>query len=282
VPTVARLVPPGIRTLASGEYRRPGDLDGGGVLVVGASATGVQLADEIHASGRPVTLAVGEHVRAPRVYRGRDVQWWMDAVGLHDQRYDEVDDVTRVRKLPSMQLVGTPERVTVDINTLRERGVGIVGRLAGITDGTAQFSGSLRNVCALADLKLNRLLDTFDAWAVDAAIDTELEPPHRLSETVVEVSPPLALDLGRADIRTVIWATGYRPDYSWLDLPVLDRKGQLRHDGGVVEAPGMYVMGLPFLRRRKSSLIDGAGDDARDLSEHLASFLDGRAPAVTC
>ena len=146
-------------------YRNPGQLAEGGVLVVGASATGIQLAEEIHRSGRPVTLSLGEHVRAPRTYRGRDIQWWMDAAGVLDERYDEVDDIARARKVPSLQLVGTPERKTLDLNALRAIGVKLRGKLAGIADGKAQFSGSLRNACALADLKMNRLLDTIDAWA---------------------------------------------------------------------------------------------------------------------
>ena len=134
-------------------------------------------------------------------------------------------------------------------------------------------------MCALADLKMNRLLDTIDEWATANGLDGEVDPPHRLPPTEVEASPPLGLDLARGGIRTIIWATGFRPDYSWLDVPVLDRKGQIRHDGGVVAAPGMYLMGMPFLRRRKSALIDGAGDDARDLSAHLAAYLHGRLPA---
>jgi putative flavoprotein involved in K+ transport len=153
-------------------------------------------------------------------------------------------------------------------------GVKLVGKLAGVNDGKAQFSGSLRNHCALADLKLGRLLDTIDQWASAEGLDDEFEAPHRFEPTRVDPSPPLGLDLKRDGIRTIIWATGFRPDYSWLDVPVLDRKGQLRHDGGVVEAPGLYVMGLPFLRRRRSSFIDGAASDARDLSEHLAGHLD--------
>jgi putative flavoprotein involved in K+ transport len=153
-------------------------------------------------------------------------------------------------------------------------GVKLVGRLAGISDGKAQFSGSLRNQCAMADLKLGRLLDTFDQWATAAGRDDEFEPPERFPPTEVEASPPLGLDLERGEIRTIVWATGLGPDYSWLHVPVLDRKGQLRHDGGVVEAPGMYVIGLPFLRRRKSSFIVGATDDARDLTACLAGYLD--------
>ena len=273
VSRVAEAVPAAIRTLTPMAYRNPDQLADCGVLVVGASATGVQLADEIHRSGRPVTLAVGEHTRAPRTYRGRDIQWRMDAAGVLDQRYDEIDDIVRARKIPSLQLVGSPERTSLDLNMLRSIGVTLVGRLAGISDGRLQFSGSLANQCALSDLKMSRLLDTLDAWASANGLDGDIKPPHRFAPTKVDESPPLSLDLTRGQIKTIIWATGYRPDYAWLDVPVLDRKGQIRHDGGVVAAPGMYVMGLQFLRRRKSALIDGAGGDARDLSDHLVSYL---------
>ncbi len=277
LPAVAGAVPAAIRTLTPLQYRNPDQLEAGGVLVVGASASGVQIADEIQRSGRPVTLAVGEHVRVPRIYRGKDIKWWMDASGVLDQRYDEVDDIVRARNVPSLQLAGYPDRRTIDLNSLTGIGVKLVGRLAGINDGKAQFSGSLRNVCALADLKMNRLLDTIDEWARENGRDGEVSPPHRFEFTEVEESPPLLLNLAGGRIKTLIWATGFRPDYSWLDLPVLDRKGSIRHDGGVVEAPGLYLLGMPFLRRRKSSLIDGVGDDARDLSAHLASYLGARA-----
>ncbi|HEX6144759.1 MAG TPA: NAD(P)-binding domain-containing protein [Geminicoccaceae bacterium] len=275
IPRIAGALPAAIRTLTPERYRGPDQLDQGGVLVVGASATGVQLADEIHRSGRPVTLAVGEHIRAPRTYRGRDIQWWMDAAGVLDQRYDEVDDIERARGVPSFQLVGSEERAMLDLNALRAAGVRLVGRLAGIRDGKLQFSGSLRNQCALSDLKMNRLLDTIDRWATDSGLDGEVDPPHRFAPTETGGPPLLTLDLGRGEIRTIVWATGFRPDYSWLEVPVLDRKGRIRHDGGVVASPGLYVMGLPFLRRRKSALIDGAGDDARDLADHLLAHLRG-------
>ena len=280
IPTVAEAVPATIDTLTPVEYRGPDQLAEGGVLVVGAAATGIQLAEEIHRSGRPVTLAVGEHIRAPRVYRGRDIEWWMDAAGVLDERYDEIDDINRARSVPSLQLTGSTERRMTDLNSLTAIGVKLVGRLAGINDGKAQLSGSFRNHCAMSDLKMNRLLDTFDRWATDNGLDDAIDPPHRFEATEVEASPPLGLDLGSGTIRTVIWATGFRPDYSWLDVPVLDRKGRVRHDGGLVEAPGMYLMGMQFLRRRKSALIDGAGDDARDLSAHLASYLDAQAWSI--
>ena len=198
----------------------------------------------------------------PRVYRGKDIQWWMDASGVLDERYDEVEDIVRARNLPSLQLAGYADRRTIDLNSLRSIGVKLVGRFAGINEGKAQFSGSLRNVCALADLKMNRLLDAIDEWAAENAAAGTVAPSHRFEPTQIEASPPLGLDFTRAGIKTIIWATGFRPDYSWLDVPVVDRKGNIRHDGGVVETPGMYLLGIPFLRRRKSSLIDGAGDDA--------------------
>jgi putative flavoprotein involved in K+ transport len=249
------------------------------VLVVGASATGVQLAQEIRRSGRPVTLAVGEHVRLPRVYRGRDIQWWMLAAGLLDQRIEEVDDPNRARGVPSPQLTGTPERATLDLNALRAEGVELVGRLAGIRDGKAQFSGSLRNVCALADLKMNRLLDAVDDWIAGHAPAGEVGAPERFAPTEVGDAPRLGIALDDA-IRTVVWATGLGPDHSWLDLPVFDRKGALKHDRGIVDAPGLYVLGLPFLRRRKSSFMHGAEDDVREIVAHLALFLRGVQPAA--
>ena len=277
VPALAGAVPAGIATLTSMAYHNPNQLDDGGVLVVGASATGTQLALEIHRSGRPVTMAVGEHIRAPRVYRGHDLEWWMDAAGVLDERYDEIEDIQRARRVPSLQLTGSTDRATLDLNALTAIGVKLIGRLAGINDGKAQFSGSLVNQCAMSDLKMGRLLDTIDEWASEHGLDGEVEAPHRLPATEVPDAPPLGIDLTSGEIRTIVWATGYHPDYSWLDVPVLDRKGRVRHDGGVVDSPGMYLMGLQFLRRRKSALIDGAGDDAVDLSGHLAAHLDGRA-----
>lgn len=276
VPVIPRLadgIPSDVVQLTAQAYRNPSQLEDGPVLVVGASATGLQLAQEIRQSGRPVTLAVGEHVRMPRVYRDRDVQWWMLASGVLDQKIEDTDDPLRARRVPSPQLVGTPERATLDLNALQAQGIEIVGRLAGIRDGKALFSGSLRNVCALADLKMNRLLDAFDEWANEHGIATEVAPVERYAPTHVGSSPQLACDLGK-HIKTIVWATGFKPDYSWLNAPAFDRRGNLKHDRGVVDLPGLYVLGLPYLRRRKSSFIHGAEDDVNELSSHLCGYLD--------
>ena len=276
IPAIAEAAPASIEMITPMQYRNPEQLQAGGVMVVGASATGLQLAEEIHRSGRPVTLAVGEHVRLPRLYRGKDIQWWMDALGILDERYDEIDDIVRGRNIPSPQLVGSPEHETLDLNRLSALGINLRGRLVGFNDGKAQFSGSLRNVCALADLKMLRLLNTIDEWITENGLDVEVNSPQRYDTTEVEESPPLLMDLAGNDIKTILWATGYSPDYSWLDIPLLDRKGKIRHDGGIVDSPGMYLMGLTLLRRRKSSFIHGAEDDARDLSAHLLSYLNNQ------
>ncbi|HEY2304410.1 MAG TPA: NAD(P)-binding domain-containing protein [Streptosporangiaceae bacterium] len=277
IPAFAGALPPTITALTPLTYRDPSQLPDGGTLVVGASATGVQLAEQIHRSGRPVTLAVGEHVRLPRTYRGRDIFWWLQATGLLAERYDQIDDLTRARHLPSPQLTGTPEATTTDLNALIAQGVRIVGRLGRITDGRAQFSGSLPNTCALADLKMNRFLNRADEWATASGLDDELPSPHRFAPTYVDPRTPLELDLTRGEITTVLWATGFRPDHSWLDIPVWDRTGRIRHDGGVVTgAPGLYVLGLPVLRTRASTYIHGAGPDSEVLAGHLHSFLSRR------
>jgi putative flavoprotein involved in K+ transport len=275
LPPFSDAVPPSVEQLTPLRYRDPAQLPDGGVLVVGASATGVQLAAELRRSGRPVTLSVGEHVRVPRTYRGRDVLWWMDASGVWDQRYDEVEDLTRARRLPSPQLVGTPERATLDLNALAAMGVELVGRWAAVRDSRALFSGGLRNLFSLADLKMVRLLDTFDEWARTDGYDAEAGPPGRLAPTRVPEATRLQLDLRSGEIRTIVWATGFRPDYRWLDVPVVDAKGQLRHDGGVADSPGLYALGLPVLRRRRSTFICGIEDDAREVIGHLARFLAG-------
>ncbi len=156
---------------------------------------------------------------------------------------------------------------------MSDAGIRLVGRLMAIRDGTAMFSGSLKNICALADLKMGRLLDTIDEWAADADEASEFEPPERFERTRVDESPTLTIVLAGEGVTAIVWATGYHPDYSWLALPVLDRKGRLIHDEGVVNAPGVYTLGLPFMRKRKSSFIHGIEDDARHIVSHLSGYL---------
>lgn len=271
VPAVSDDMPAHLDHVSPIHYRNPDQLADGGVLVVGASASGLQIADELSRAGRDVTLAVGDHVRLPRTYRGMDIHWWMDAVGQLDERWDEMPDIGRARRLPSLQLIGTPERRDLDLNAVAADGVRLVGRLVGCNGARALFSGSFANVCASADLKQGRLLDLCDAYATERGLDGQLGEPSRPAPTDAGSA---MLDTDLRPIGTIVWATGFRPKYPWLDPQLLDRKGRLVHDGGVLPAPGMYVLGLPFLRRRKSSFLDGVGPDAVELATHLVGHLD--------
>lgn len=269
VPALSVGVPGKIFQTDAATYKRPSDLPEGGVLVVGASASGVQIARELQLSGRPVTIAVGSHVRLPRRYRGYDIEWWLDEIGALDESLDEVDDLARVRRTPSPQLIGGPH--PVDIAALSDIGVEIVGRLSAIRDGRALFSGGLANLLQAADLKLGRLLDRIDDWAAVQVSDLPLAPVERPRDTPLPSAPRLQLDFESGEVASIVWACGFKPAHEWLRaLPIFDHRDRLVHHGGIVPAAqGLYVLGLPFLRRRRSLQISGAGPDARDIAEQL-------------
>ena len=273
VPAFAGGLPDDVVQVVPTRYRNPGHLPAGGVLVVGASASGVQLADEIHASGRPVTLAVGRHTRLPRVYRVRDILWWLDAMGVFDESVEDVFDPKISRSQPSLQLVGRPDRATLDLPALRERGVRLVGRAAGAEDGRVFFADDLVAYTTAADSRLARLVQRMDIFAARTGLDAEVGPPEPFSPFLWPDEAPTEIDLRAEGIRSVVWATGFRRLYPWLKVPVLDERGEIRHTGGVTPYPGLYVIGLYFLRRRKSSFIDGVGGDAMELAAHLAGYL---------
>ncbi len=254
-------------------YKRPEQLPDGGVLVVGASASGIQLAREIHTSGRPVTIAVGGHTRLPRRYRGVDIHQWFDWMGTLDRTHDTFADLEAARAEPSLQLVGTAEGRNVDLVEIERLGVRITGRLHGFDGERATFDGSLRRSVTAADEGLAKLLARIDRWATDHGLDGELDEPERPSSLTI-AHETRELDLRGADVSSVIWATGYRPDYSWMDLPVVRADGRIDHTGGVVAGcPGLYLMGLPLMRTRKSTYIDGVAADAEYLSGHLSGRL---------
>ena len=266
-----------VQVVPSG-YRRSGELPPGGVLVVGASATGIQLAAEIHASGRPVVLATGRHIRLPRRYRGRDILWWLDAAGVLGETAAEVRDLAASRRQPSMQLVGRPDHRSIDLGVLHAAGVRVVGRAVGVGGDRILLANDLAASVAAAEARLQRLLGRIDAYAEGAGLAAQAQAPDPIPPVRLP-APPASLDLRAEGIRTVLWATGYRRSYPWLRLPVLDERGEIRHLGGITSEPGLYVLGLQFLRRRNSSFLDGVGADARDLTDHLAGALAQRRAA---
>ncbi len=276
VPALAADLPPDVVQLVPTRYRNPEALAAGGVLVVGASATGIQLADEIHRSGRPVTLAIGRHVRLPRRYRGRDVMAWLDASGFLDERAEAVADLEAARRQPSLQLVGRPDHRTLDLGALLEAGVRLVGRVRGVEGSRVLLSEDLAETIAAAERRLVRLLGRIDAYVARSG---EAVPPAEPLRPIAPPAAPAEIDLRADGIRTVIWATGYRRSYPWLRVPVLDERGEIRHVGGITPAPGLYVLGLQFLRRRNSSFLDGVGEDAAVIVDHLARRLLHRRAA---
>lgn len=269
VPRFADRLPEEICQVVTTRYRVPEELPEGGVLVVGASATGIQLAEEIHRSGRPVTLAVGKHTRLPRRYRGRDILHWLDAMGLLDERAEQVHDLAASLRQPSFQLVGRPDHATLDLGVLQAMGVRLVGTAVDVEDGRVELCSDLAASTLRADAKLERLLDRIDRFAERAGLAGEIPAAERPAP-VHPLPAPSSLDLAAEGISTVLWATGYRRNYDWLQVPVLDGRGEIRHRGGVTEASGLYALGLRFQRRRNSSFLDGVGVDAVEIAEHLA------------
>jgi len=270
VPSFARDISDDVHQVVPTRYRNPGSLPEGGVLVVGASATGLQLAAEIRASGRPVTLSVGRHTRLPRTYRGRDIMAWFDAMGILDERAENVHDLVASRSQPSLQLVGTPNRSTLDLAVAQKSGIRLVGRSRLATGTVMHFDDNLVEDVAAADVKMIRLLARIDEYIERCGRSGEIRGEAHPGLTEISEGPS-SLDLAREGIRTVLWATGFRRSYPWLHLPVLDDRGEIQHDRGVTPHAGLYVVGLRFLRRRNSSFLDGQRNDAEEIAEHILS-----------
>ncbi|MFD3400638.1 NAD(P)-binding domain-containing protein [Kribbella sp. NPDC058693] len=249
-------VPAGLReVVTAATYRNPAQLAPGGVLVIGASASGVQIADELNRAGREVYLSVGRHTRVPRSYRGKDVFWWLERTGRLARTIDEVRDPASARREPSMQLAGRAGEL--DLVTLQADGVRLLGRFDGMDGSRARFRPDLAETAAAADVRMYRLLDSFDD-------SREGRPPALVPPTI-----PSSVDLHRAGISTVLVATGYRPEYPWLQLPITGPDGQIQQVRGISAAPGVYVVGQRFQHRRDSAFIDGARHDAAYVVQHL-------------
>jgi putative flavoprotein involved in K+ transport len=261
-----------VRVIASNRYRRPDHLDRGGVLVVGASASGVQIADELARSGRDVVLSVGRHTRVPRNYRGMDIFWWLETTGRLARTIDDVPDQDAARREPSLQLVGRAAADTVesevDLAALQRRGVRLTGRLQSLEGSTAVFCDGLADFTSAADRRMHALLDSIDRYVDLAGLTREVLAPIRPAR--VPVPDALAeIDLHREGIRTIVLATGYRPDNAWVDLPITGADGAFRHTRGLTGSPGVYVVGQRFQHRRDSGFIGGARHDAYSVARHL-------------
>ena len=266
VPEIARNLDSEVNQITSTQYRNPGLLPPGGVLVVGAGASGSQIAEELANAGRSVTLSVSRHRRLPRRYRDKDILWWVDRMGI----FREPADPRMERGFPAPQLVGSDERRSLDLNTLQACGVKLAGRVTSIDGQLVGFGSNLEQTVSQSDEEMRAFLSRVDSYAEAHHLGGRATEPEPIRLSL----PPTRIDLGKEGVRTVIWATGYRRAYPWLHLNLLDDRGELRHTGGVTEEPGVYVIGLRRQRRYHSNFIDGVGDDAAYLADHLSNHLD--------
>jgi putative flavoprotein involved in K+ transport len=267
-PVIPPLVPDGagLVRMHSSDYRNPGQLPDGAVLVVGAGASGVQIADELRQSGRPVHLSVGPHDRPPRGYRGRDYCWWLGVLG----KWDIAPPPAGARHVP-IAVSGAHGGVTVDFRALAATGINLVGRAVSFDDGTMRFAPDLGANIARGDAYYLSLLEECDAYADRNGLDLPPEPDAHVLPPDPEclVHPVLELDLAAAGVTSIIWATGYTADFSWLHVNAFDAAGKPEHQRGVSSEPGVYFLGLPWLSRRGSSFIWGVWHDAKYVADHI-------------
>ncbi|TIV00161.1 MAG: pyridine nucleotide-disulfide oxidoreductase [Mesorhizobium sp.] len=254
-------------SIHASQYRSPDQLASGGVLVVGASSSGVQTADELRRSGRRVILSVGKHTRLPRIWRDKDIFWWLHHMGFMSQRLDDLTDPDSARRQPSLQLAGRADRSNVDLATLQGIGVELTGRLKGISNGTIGFADDLKDSITAADAKQDRLLRQVDQFAGHKSIAGAPAPIE------VPTNCLKRLSFANDDIGTIIWATGYSRSFSWLKLPVITADGELAHKGGITTVAGLYALGFRFLRKRDSNFIGGVGPDAQAIADHVSHYL---------
>lgn len=280
-PIVPTLVPEaaGLTQLHSSAYRNPGQLPEGAVLVVGAGSSGVQIADELLREGKRVYLSVGPHDRPPRSYRGRDFVWWLGVLNKWDAESAPGTEHTTIA------VSGARGGHTVNFRSLAAQGMVLVGRTETFADGVMRFAPDLAGNLAKGDANYLSLLDEADAYVVNNGLDLPKEPGARNlgAEPHCVTDPILALDLAQAGVRSIIWATGFGADYSWLKIDAFGPDGRPKHQRGVSPEPGIYFLGLPWQSRRGSSFIWGVWHDAKFVADHISkqrAYLAYKAPNV--
>lgn len=269
-PVIPAVIPAGAvaTQLHSSAYHNPDEMPAGGVLVVGAGSSGVQIADELRRAGRDVHLSVGPHERPPRRYRGRDFVWWLGVLGKWDAETppEGAEHVT-------IAVSGAGGGHTVDFRDLAAARIHLVGMTESFDDGVLHFAPDLATNISAGDASYLALLDEADAWVERNGADLPPEPAAREVRPLpaCATEPTLELDLAAAGINTIVWATGYAFDFGWLDVDVLDERGRPNHRRGVSAEPGLYFLGLPWLTGRGSSFIWGVWHDARFIADHIAT-----------
>lgn len=272
VPAFANRLPERIQQIVPSEYRNPGQLSPGGVLVVGASATGAQIAEEVNSAGYQTILAVGNHVRLPRRYRGKDILHWMVSMG----GFAAAANPEQERQSPPPQLIGAPDNRDLDLGKLQFQGVELIGRVIDADEKRVRFEDDLAKTVGKADDDLRQLLAKIDSYIETKRYSAEEPDPFR---EIVPNPARTQIDLEFEGITNVVWATGYKRHLPWLKVRVVDQHGDVEHDRGVTAVPGLYVLGMRFQRTKGSNLIDGVGDDAEYLAGHIADSTRTRYAA---
>lgn len=272
VPVIPPIVPAApadgrLLQIHSAHYHRPAQLPEGAVLVVGAGSSGVQIADELQRAGRKVFLSVGAHDRPPRAYRGRDFCWWLGVLGEWDAAIAKPG-----REHVTIAVSGARGGHTVDFRALGHQGITLVGLTESFADGSVRFRDDLAENIANGDANYLAMLDAADDYIRRNGLDLPEEPEarRRLPDPECVRQPLRELDLAAAGITSIIWATGYRVDFSWLQVDSFEPGGKPRHHRGVGHEPGIYFLGLPWLSRRGSSFIWGVWHDAKFVADHIA------------
>lgn len=268
-PTIPAIAPvtDAIDQIHSAQYYNPQQLAEGGVLVVGAGSSGVQIADELQRAGRNVWLSVGAHDRPPRRYRERDFCWWLGVLGLWDAAANQPG-----KEHVTIAVSGARGGHTVDFRQLAHQGVTLVGQTQSFDGATATFQNDLADNIQRGDDSYLALLDAADAYVARNGLDLPQEPAARefLLDPACMTEPLLSLDLMQAGITTIIWATGYTTDYRWLKVNAFNDAQRPQHHRGVSTEPGVYFLGLPWLSRRGSTFIWGVWHDAKYIADQIA------------
>jgi putative flavoprotein involved in K+ transport len=268
IPRLAERLPTSIHQLHSSTYKNPESLPAGSVLVVGTGQSGCQIAEDLHLAGTQVHLCVGGAPRSPRMYRGKDAVEWLDLMGYYDISIDEHPKKETARSNTNHYLTGRDGGREIDLRKFALQGMKLHGRLRSIDDGKLEFQDDLNQNLDRADAVAENIKQNIDKFIERDRIDAPSEPPYRPVWQPENVE--LSLDLAAANIQTVIWATGFQTDFSWIDIPVFNGSGYPRHDRGIANVSGCYFIGLPWLHTWGSGRFSGVARDANYIAEHIA------------
>ena len=283
LPAVRHALPPSVVQVHASGYRNPARLPAGAVLVVGSGASGCQIVEDLLAAGRTVYLSVGRHRRYPRRYRGHDMFWWMERIGALDQTLEERPEA---RERPNPLVTGVGGGHEIDLRDYAAAGVTLLGHLQAVTGSRLHLADDVAALLAAGDESVGVFTRAVDAYIARSGLRAPAEAPpppgslQAVSPGAALRAPIRELDLAASGIMSVVWATGFRRDFGWIDAPVLDERGEPIHRRGVTGCAGLYFLGLPWLHKLKSSVLCGVGDDAAHLADHIAAGATRTRPGL--